>query len=67
MCYQREPFWMLDGLNRNINVELRPVKVPRVLPLYVLDGSYRSVTKPRKMSEWHEKLALAQHEPNAVL
>lgn len=66
MCYQRKPLWVLDRFNRNINVELRPVKVPCVLPLNFLNGRNGRIAEPRKMNERHEKLTLFQHEPNAV-
>jgi hypothetical protein len=57
---------MFDGLHREINVEIRPIQVMGARKLDVRDLSDGRFTKPGKLAERNEQLALADEQPKAV-
>jgi hypothetical protein len=46
---KREPFGVFDGLDRQINVEFRPVKVIRTQPPNIQEFFHRRISEPRKL------------------
>jgi hypothetical protein len=56
---------MLDGLDREVNVEERPVKVPRTGKLDCQDLLDGCLPEPREVLERQEQLLAAKKQPEA--
>jgi hypothetical protein len=57
---------MLDRIDCEINVELRPVQMTRLRTLYPEDRRNRGVLEPRKLFEWEEALSIIDEQPEAM-
>jgi len=57
---------MLNRLNRQVDVEVRPVKVVRRRTEYLDDFVDRCFGKPRKLFEGHEELPAIEVEPESM-
>ena len=57
---------MLDGLDREVDVQVRPIQMMRARQLDVRDCPDRCVTKPRELFKRDEQLALAHEQPKSV-
>jgi hypothetical protein len=50
---------VLDGFDREVDVEIGPVEVVRSRAFDVEDGAIRGFRKPRELCKRHEELAIA--------
>ena len=64
---EREPLRMADRINRQVDVEIRPVKMMRLRTLDVCQLGNRRIPEPGEFRKRHEKLLLAKQQPEAVL
>jgi len=58
---------MIDGLDRNVRVQIGPVEMVRMWEFNVAQLADRNVPKPRKVLECEEPLLLTNQEPEAML
>ena len=58
---------MLDRIDREIHVELRPVQVVRLRALHVEDRSHWRIREPGELLEREKQLSIPQEEPEAML
>jgi hypothetical protein len=56
----------VQRIDRQIDIELRPVQVSRARQLDARQLPYGRIAKPRKVLERNEPLALADQEPEPV-
>ena len=54
---------MIDGLDRNVYIQIGPVEMVRMRELDVAQPAYRYVSKPRKVLERQKPLSLTKQEP----
>jgi hypothetical protein len=57
---------MFNGLDREVNIKLRPIKVMRSRQLNIEEWVNRNVTEPGKVLERYKQLSVATQEPEAV-
>ena len=55
LAYQRIPLWVRQRVDREINIEVRPVQVMRTWELNASDLSNRCVFEPGKVLERYEQ------------
>jgi hypothetical protein len=55
-AHQREPLWMLDRFQRQIDVKVRPIQMVWVWKFHVQQVPDRNVLKPWKLLERQKKL-----------
>lgn len=58
---------MLDGVDREVYVEVWPVEVVGMWPFDVQDRGHGGGLEPWELLEGQEQLSLLQEEPEAVL
>jgi hypothetical protein len=63
---QREAVGVPDRLDRQIDVQRRPVQVARGVPLHCGDAGDRRVAKPGEEIERQEQLLLIEEQPEAM-
>jgi hypothetical protein len=52
---KRKPLGMPDGLNGQVDVQLRPIKVVRGWEIDAQNLTNRDISKPRKVGEWQKQ------------
>jgi hypothetical protein len=57
---------MIDGLSREVDVEIRPVKVAWTWTFDLAQGRDRGIPKPRELRERDESLTVVQEQPEAM-
>jgi hypothetical protein len=57
---------VLNNLNREINIQIRPVEMPPAKLFDIEDFSDRSVLEPRKIFKSKEKLPVMGENPKPV-
>ncbi len=57
---------MLNGLQAQIDIKVRPAKVPHCWLLDLDDATDRSVFKPRKVVKGEKQLATIRQQPESV-
>lgn len=65
--HQRITLRVFNGLNRQVNIQLRPEQMPRVGALHILHRIHRRAAEPRELHKGKKQLALPQHEPQPML
>ena len=63
---ERKAFRMSDGLQTQIHVKVRPVKVAGRRLLNVDDLAYRRLSKPGKLFERQEQFFVPRQQPEAM-
>ena len=58
---------MFDGVDGQIDIEIRPVEVSRARPLEPKYGLDRSALEPWEVLEGKEQLVIVQQQPEPVL
>ena len=58
---------MIDGLNRDVHVEIGPIQMMRTGEFDVAQLADRDVSKPREVLECQKPLALAKQEPESFV
>jgi hypothetical protein len=58
---------MLDRLDGQVDIEIRPVEVSRTRPLEPKYGLDRSALEPREVFEGKEQLVIVQQQPEPML
>src|SRR5207237_2285342 len=63
---QRETLWMLNRLNRQINIQFRPIKMVRTGQFNLDQFANASVLKPWELLEGNKALSLSDQKPKTV-
>ncbi len=63
---QRVAFWMLDGLDSQVNIEVGPMEMVWLGPLDMENGLYRGALEPGKLTEWEKQLSIVEEKPKAI-
>src|SRR5436305_10322990 len=61
------PLRVLDRLHGEVDVEVGPVEMVKLGPLYVQDCRDRGIPEPGETAEGDEQLPICQQEPEAML
>jgi hypothetical protein len=58
---------MIDGLDRHVDIEIRPIQMMRMRQLDVAELADRNLSEPGEVLEGQEALLLPEQEPEPVL
>jgi hypothetical protein len=57
---------VLDGFDRDVDVKVRPIKMPRARTLHIENGAHRCALEPWELLEAEEVLAVVDQEPETL-